>query len=259
MVGFEVDELKLYMGNEVKIAEGVCLRTPSLGEIVDYGESRYFSIAQMLCSTPSSMKVQLDDMKIDWMKITDFQLFIMLTQQLPQEATQILLGDLDLASLKPFQLNGSEEIVLSNEDHTITINEVMYTILVSYLRKMHGFSKQVDKAGNSVTHRVLLEVARQDAKMAENKPHKSFLKPLISAVKCRMGYTMDYVRSMGIFELMDDLSRLNIITQADAALGGCYSGMCDTSKMDKTVLDWTREITEESKTKNKSILKEGKQ
>lgn len=258
MIDFQVDELKLYFGNEIKVAEGVVLKNPTIGEIVDYGEASYFSMAQTLCATPSSMKVQLDDIKLDWMKVSDFQLFTMLAQGLKPEVTKILLGDLDLTTLKPYQLANSDEIVLSNEDHTITINEVMYEMLVTYLRKMHGFSKQVDKAGNSVTHRVLLEVARQDAKMAENKPHKSFLLPLVSALQGRQGYTKDYIRQMGIFEFMNQINRVSIIVQADAALGGMYSGFCDTSKMDKSILDWTREITEESKTKNKSIVKEGK-
>ena len=68
---------------------------------------------------------------------------------------------------------------------------------------------------------------------------------------------MDYVKKMNIFELMDDMSRLQIIVQADAALGGAYSGMVDTKKMDKSIFDWMREITEESSTKGKSIVKEG--
>lgn len=258
MVKFEVDELKLYMSDEIKIADGVVIKNPKIADIVERGEKEYFSFIQTITATPSSMKVSLDDMGLDWMKVTDFQLFIILSQTLPQEATSIILGDLDLKALKPYRLSDSGEVVLSNADHTIIINEVIYEILVTYLRKMHNFSKQIDKAGNEITRKVLLEVARQDAKMAQDKPYKSFLKPLISAIKCRMGYTMDYVRNMSIFEVFDDLARLNIITQADAALGGCYSGMCDVSKIDKTVFDWAREITEESKTKNKSIVKEGK-
>lgn len=259
MVGFEVDELKLYMSSDIKIANGIVLKNPKLGDIVDYGEQAYFNVAQTLCSTPSSMKLFLNDkMGLDWMKITDFELFIMLAQTLPQETTKPLLGDLDLTLLKPYPLTETGEIVLSNKDHTITINEVIYTILVEYLRKMHGFNKQVDKAGNSVTHRVLLDVARQDAEMAKNKPFKSFLKPLISAVKCRMGYTMDYMRDMRVFELFDDLARLNVIINADAALQGSFSGFVDTKKMDKQIFDWTREIIAESKTKNKTILNEGK-
>ena len=56
---------------------------------------------------------------------------------------------------------------------------------------------------------------------------------------------------------MNQINRVQIIVQADAALGGMYSGFVDTKKMDKTILDWTRDITEESKTNNKTILNEG--
>jgi hypothetical protein len=62
---------------------------------------------------------------------------------------------------------------------------------------------------------------------------------------------------MGLYEFMNQINRVQIIVQADAALSGMYSGFVDTKKMDKTVLDWTREITEESSTKGKTILKEG--
>lgn len=256
MDAFQVDELKLYMSNDVKIADGVVLRVPTIGEIVEYGEAAYFSMAQTLCATPSSMKVALDDMKLDWMQVTDFQLFMMLCQSLPQSATKLLLGDLDLQSLKPYSF-GENEVVLSNEDHTIVISEMVYEILVTYIRKMHGFKKQVDKAGNEITKMMLIKVARDDAKKAENKPYKSFLRPLISSVKCRMGYTMEYVKKMGIYELMDDLSRLGVIVNADAALAGSWSGMVDTKKIPKETFDWTRDITEDTQKNNKTVLKEG--
>lgn len=253
----QVDELKLYFGDDIKIANGVVLKSPTIGQIIDYGEFSYFSVLQTLCATPSSMKVQLDDIKLDWMKVTDFQLFVLLCQSLKSEQTSLVLGNLDLSTLKPYSMDNDEEVILSNEDHTIIINEVIYNILVTYLRKMHGFKKQVDKAGNSMTHKVLLDLARQDAKIAQNKPYKSFLLPLVSSLQGRQGYTKDYIRNMGIYEFMNQITRVQIITQADAALGGCYSGMCDTKKMDKTILDWMRDISDESSNNHKSILKEG--
>ena len=168
----QVDELRLYFGDDIKIADGVVLRSPTVGQVVDYGEASYFSVMQTLCATPSSMKVQLADMKpkpLDWMKVTDWQLFTMLCPSFTPEQTHLVLGDLDLSQLKPYSMGDTEEIVLSNDDHTIIINEIIYNVLVTYLRKMHGFKKQVDKAGNSMTHKVLLNLARQDAKMAANK------------------------------------------------------------------------------------------
>ncbi len=257
---FDVDELKLYFGDDIKIADGIVLKSPTIGQIVDYGEALYFSVMQTLCATPSSMKVQLADMKpkpLDWMKVTDWQLFVMLCPSFTPEQTHLVLGDLDLSQLKPYSMGETEEVVLSNEDHTIVINEIIYNVLVTYLRKMHGFKKQVDKAGNSMTHKVLLNLARQDAKMDQNKPYKSFLLPLVSSLQGRQKYTKDYIRSMGIYEFMNQINRAQIIVQADAALQGSWSGMVDTKKIPKEVFDWMKDISDEQSKNNKSILKEG--
>lgn len=254
----QVDELKLYASEDVKIANGIVLKCPKILDIIQYGESDYFSMAQTLCATPSSMMVALDDMKLNYMKISDFELFMMLIQSFKPENTKLLLGDLDLTKFKPYEVKDSEEIVLVHEDtkdseQPIIINPIIYEVLITYIRKMHGFKKEVKKAGNEITRRQLIRLARQDAEMAKNKPHESFLRPIISAVKCRQGYSMDYIKQMGIFELMDDLSRLNVIVQADAALGGMYSGFVDTKKMDKTVLNWTRNIVDDDNDKGKAI------
>ena len=258
MEGFQVDELKLYMAEDIKIANGIVLKCPKIRDVAEYGESAYFSMAQTLCATPSSMMVQLDDMKLNYMKIRDFELFMMLCQNLKPEATHLLLGDLDLSKFKPHQVGDTEEVILVHEDtmgseSPIVISPIIHEVLTTYIRRMHNFKKEVKKAGNEITRRQLIRLARQDAAMAKNKPYESFLRPVISAVKCRQGYSMDYIREMGIFELMDDLSRLNVIVQADAALGGMYSGTIDTKKMDKTVLNWTRNIVEDDNDKGKAI------
>jgi len=258
MEGFQVDELKLYMSEDIKIANGIVLKCPKVRDVAEFGESAYFSMAQQLCATPSSMMVQLDDMKLNYMKVKDFELFMMLCQTFKPEATHLLLGDLDLTKFKPRPYGQTEEVVLvyegtENDENPIVITPIIHEVLTTYIRKMHNFKKEVKKAGNEITRKQLIRLARQDAAMAKNKPYESFLRPVISAVKCRQGYSMDYIREMGIFELMDDLSRLNVIVQADAALGGMYSGFVDTKKMDKTVLNWTRNITDDENNKGKAI------
>lgn len=258
MEGFQVDELKLYMSEDIKIANGIVLKCPKVKDIAEYGEREYFSMANTLCSTPSSMMVALDDMKLNYMKIKDFELFMMLVQSFRPETTYLLLGDLDLRKFKPHPYGPTEEVILVHEDtindeNPIIINSIIYEVLVTYIRRMHNFKKEVKKAGNEITRKQLIRLARQDAEIAKNKPHESFLRPVISAVKCRQGYSMDYIKQMGIFELMDDLTRLNIIVQADAALGGMYSGFVDTKKMDKTVLNWTRNIEDDTNDGGKKI------
>jgi hypothetical protein len=89
----------------------------------------------------------------------------------------------------------------------------------------------------------MIDEDRQKIAYNSKQPYKSFLRPIISAVKCRMGYTLDYVKNMGLYEFMDDLSRLQIIVNSDALLQGSYSGMIDTKKIPKKEFDWCREIT----------------
>ena len=258
MEGFQVEELKLYMSEDIKIANGIVLKCPKIKDVAEYGESAYFSMVNTICATPSSMMVALDDMKLNYMKVKDFELFMMLCQSLKPEATYPILGDLDLTKFKPHQVGATEEVILVHEDtlndeNPIIISPIIHEVLTTYIRKMHNLKKEVKKAGNEITRKQLIRLARQDAAMAKNKPHESFLRPVISAVKCRMGYSMDYIREMGIFELMDDLSRLNVIVNADAALSGMWSGMVDTKKMDKSVLNWTRNIVDDDNDKGKAI------
>ena len=262
MEGYQVDELKLYLGSDIKIASGITLYQPTIGEIANYNEAEYFSMAQTLCATPSSMKVALDDMKLDYMKVEDFQLFMMLCQSLTPDKTKPLLGDLDLTKFKPYQRQDSEEVILANGEvdengNPIIINGIIYDILTTYIRKMHGFKKQVDKAANAITRKVLIDDERKTAQRNKDKPYKSFLVPLVSSLQGRQGYTKDYICKMGLYEFMNQMNRVQIIVQADAALGGMYSGFVDTKKMDKTVFDWTRDITEETNKNNRTILNEG--
>ena len=264
MEGYQVDELRLYLGSAIKIANGITLYQPTIGDIAKYNESEYFSIAQTLCATPSSMKVMLDDMKLDYMKIDDFQLFILLCklQAFPLDKTRPLLGDLDLTKFTPRPYGENEEIALFNGEYgedgkPIMINSIIYEILVTYIRKMHNFKKQVDKAGNEITRKILIDEDRKAAQRNKDKTYKSFLVPLISALQGRQGYTKEYICNMGLYEFMNQINRVQIIVQADAALGGMYSGFVDTKKMDKTVLDWMRDISEDTQKNNKTVLNEG--
>ena len=88
----------------------------------------------------------------------------------------------------------------------------------------------------------MIDEDRQKLAYNAKQPYKSFLQPLISSVKTRQGYTLDYVRNMGLVEFFDELNRLQIIVSTDALLQGSYSGFCDTSKIPKKNFDWIRPI-----------------
>ena len=239
----EVDELALYFGDPYVVNDYITITIPKIGEVVKYGERPYYSMISTLSAIPSEMKSQLWDIGLDWTQITDFQLFMMLAPTLPQNKTSILFGDLDLQAMKPFENKENDTVFLGNPETGVVIDELAFGKIHSYLCSAHNLTKKVEKAANDYTKKFMIDEDRQKILHNAKQPYKSFLKPLISSVKCRMGYTLDYVKNMGLVEFFDDLSRLQIIVSTDALLQGSYSGFCDTSKIPKKNFDWCREIT----------------
>lgn len=239
---FEVDPLQLYFGDDYIINDKIRVKQPTIGQIVDFGESKYFSVVHTICAIPSDMKSQLWDMGLDWMEIEDFELFILLAPTLPIESTKLLFGDLDFTKLKPYKNRENGDIVLADLESDIKIDKLIYLRIVNYLRKVHNITPKIERAANKTTKRILIDEDRMRIRLNKEKSFKSYLLPLISSVKVRMGYTKDYVRNEGYCEFMDDLARLQIINNADHLLAGCYSGMIDTKKINKADLNWLKEI-----------------
>lgn len=236
------DELSLYFGEPYVVNKYITITIPTIGELVRYGERQYYSMLQTITAIPSEMKSQLWDMGLDWTQITDFQLFMMLAPTLSKEKTYILFGEFDFQAMRPYENRQNDTVVLRNPDTGAVIDELAYGKISSYLCSAHNLTKKVEKAANEFTKKFMIDEDRQRLKYQQSQEYKSFLRPLVSAVKCRMGYTLDYVKNMGLFEFMDDVSRLSIIVQSDALLQGSYSGMVDTSKIPKKNFDWTRPI-----------------
>lgn len=242
MISLDVDELQLYFGDDYVINDYIKITQPLIGEVVDYGEVQYFSMVHTLTAIPSDMKSQLWDLGLDWTEMDDFELFMMLVQTLTPDKTSILFGDLDFSKLKPFKNNQNGDIVLADKETGIIIDKMIYLRIMSYLRKLHNITPKVEKAANKMTKKVLIEEDRQKILLAKDKPFKSYLLPLISAIKVKQGYTKDYVRNMGLYEFFDDIARAQVINNADHLLSGAYSGMMDLKKVNKQEFNWMREL-----------------
>lgn len=240
----QVDELKLFFGEPYVVNDYLTILQPTIEQIIEYGEREYYSMVNTLTSIPSDMKSSLDDMGIDWNQITDFQLFLMLSQSLSHKQTEIVLGDVDLQRMKPVENLQNGEIVLRDPTTGAIIDELAYKTMSAYLCKLHGFTKKVEKAGNKYTKQVLIDEDRQKREYSAQQPYKSFLMPIISAIKARQGYTRDYIKAMGLYELTTELNRLQIIVNTDALLSGAYGGMMDTSKIKKSQFNWLRDADE---------------
>ena len=96
------DELKLYRGMDWPVNSSILIRHPTMGSICEYGEQEYFSMVHTLCSVGADLKWQLDELGVDYTKISDYELFLyMLARGLTKAQTEILFGDtLDFSQMQ---------------------------------------------------------------------------------------------------------------------------------------------------------------
>ena len=71
----EMYEPSLMRVDDFPINDKIMVRMPTVGEIIRFGEKKYFSLVYLFCSTSSDYKVQLDSIGVDWQDLSDFDMF----------------------------------------------------------------------------------------------------------------------------------------------------------------------------------------
>jgi hypothetical protein len=243
MIDLDVDSLFLYFGDDYVVNDKITLMQPTIGQIVDYGEAQYFSMIHTLTAIPSDVKSMLwDQMQLDWTQIEDFELFTMFSQTMTPDKTGIIFGDLDFSKMKLYRHPQNDEIVLADKEAGIMIDKLIYMRMMTFLRKLHNITPKPERAKGKRARQAMIDEDRRNRELNKDKPFRSYLLPLISAIKVKQGYTRDYVKNMGLFEFFDDVSRAQVIDSASHLLNGAYCGMADLSKIDKKNFNWMREL-----------------
>ena len=276
-IEYELDELKIYRGADIQITPKITVTQPTIGQIADFGEKKYFSAVHTLCAVGADLKWQLNDyLGIDYTKIDDYDLFIKFISQIvssrkkiykelkdnPEQyeeelkmiseddmenmninPLELVLGGLDLADFTPCTDTTNDQVILYDMEHDITIDRVVYMRIVDAVRKIHGMKRNNEMPGNERTRLDLIEDARDEAMMAANKPYKSILKPLVSALTVKCGMVGDdRIWNMPVNMFFDNIKRANKIQDSTLLLQGAYSGFASLKDVDRNRLDWTGEL-----------------
>lgn len=238
-----LDMLRLYFGDDYVVNDKIKIRQPTIGEIVDYGEQEYFSMAHMISAISSDFKPELTDMKLDYEKITDIEMFYIVTRNMEVDQTRILFGELDFSKLKMFE-QPNETLLLYDAESEVRIDFHVHAMMMQYVTRLHGIVKKPEFGANQGTKDFLIEDDRQRKKRQAKKPFESILLPLISAMVNSAGfkYKKEEVRGMKMFEFFDSVQRIGVIQSSQALLQGGYSGMADLSKVPKESFNWARDI-----------------
>lgn len=259
----DFNELKIYYGYDYYPVDNIKISQPTIGDIIEYDDNKFYSMVNALCGNPTMFRLQLWKIGINWNDITDFQLFSMMIKNYKPEDTYLLFGDLNLSWFEPFHdsekdcdvlvyiprdENGSPQNV--DENNLIIIDEIIYIKLVEYIRFMFNIHPKVERAKNKVTAEAIIWEEEMDEKNnkekhKDDKIQKSILLPMISAALNHPGfkYKKNELKEVGIVEFMDSIQRLQIYESTRALYSGMYSGMCDLSKVDKKEFDFMRSIS----------------
>lgn len=274
---FDVDDLKIYRGSDIPITDKIIVTQPTLDQIIEFGEKRYFSTVHTLTGVGADFKWQLwDYYGKDYTTVDDFELFKMLIcgalsskkkiynelmenrekyeEQLKNISEEelsdmlvnplsLILKDIDFADFEEYESDKNPETILYDKEHDITIDRFVYMRIVDAVRKIHGFKRNNQVPANEITKMNLIEDARDEAMMAAQKEYKSILKPLISALAVKTGQLgSDSIWNTKINMFFDSIKRINKIQDATLLLQGAYSGFASLKGVDKSRLDWAGEI-----------------
>lgn len=274
---FDIDELKIYRGSDIPITDKIIVTQPTIDQIIEFGEKRYFQTVHCLTGVGADFKWQLwDYYNIDYTQIDDYELFKKMIwhslsskkyiykelienrdkyeEQLKNISEEelaemlvnplsLILKDIDLADFEEYQSDKNDETILYDKEHDITIDRLVYSRIVDAVRKIHGFKRNNEIPANESTKMIFIDDAREDAIIAAQKPYKSVLQPLISALAVKTGQLgNDSIWNTKIYMFFDSIKRINKIQDATLLLQGAYSGFASLKGIDKTRLDWAGEI-----------------
>lgn len=253
-----IDKLRLIGGDPITICEGLTLYQPRLGDVKNYGEESFYNTFWTFCSAPWDMPSALDDAGIDFMKITEWELFQSMVTNLSVEKTRLIFGELDFSKfklMKRIKENGDEDIILY--DGNLEIDENLYKQFIQYVRAMIGFEHSGKKAGNEATRKILIQEDRKQKKRNAKKQYESVLyNGIISLVNTEeFKYDYDSVMTLTLFQFTKSLVQIQGKKAACALYQGSMSGFCDTSKIPQKDFQWTYSDDKYNKPKGKKLFK----
>ena len=177
----------------IEINEDIKVKIPLMSEILKDkdSEQNYYTLVSIITASPNDYKVMLDDNGIDYSKIDDYTMFLLLSGMLSIVDTSMLFGD--------FSFQGFEQVVNTENGQTmlvkailddkaedgvkyIVIDKLIHSQIANTVRLINGMKKNTIKSGNEENTKYQIEKERKKLKRNRKKKQESQLDPLILAL-----------------------------------------------------------------------------
>lgn len=247
---YHFDKLKLFFGEDYYV-HGIKISQPTIGDILDIGESKFYTAISPFINNSTSIRLMLFNLGVEnWCKVKDIEVYNLLSQIPEQDYSPLHLifhdvNFLDYKIVSYTDENSEEQFGLYNPESNILLSENEYMEIAEYIRTIMNIHPKVEKAKGRTTRDWMRQEDQMNLSMKKlDDNSESNLLPIISALTNHPGfkYKLEELKQVKIYQFYDAVQRLQIYEQTHALMGGSYSGFCDTSKIDKEQFNFMREI-----------------
>lgn len=248
---YHFDKLKMYFGEDYTI-NNITISIPTIGEILEVGESKFYQSLSPFLNNPTSIRVFLyDTFHKDWNKTKDIEVFFIMYQLVQdKEPLKLIFKDFSfddfvLISAKRDVLDKEyDHLALFNEEKNILIYDDDYLEIAEYIRTMMNIHPKTEKAKGKTTKHWILQEDRMKAQQNNDKKDSSTLLPLVSACINHPGfkYKLEDLKQVNICQFMDSVQRIQKYEQGIAALHGIYGGMVSAKDIPNDLINFMGDL-----------------
>lgn len=248
---YHFDKLKMYFGEDYTI-NGITISIPTIGDILNIGESKFYQAISPFLSNSTSIRVLLYDVfKKDWNKTKDIEVFYILYQLLEdKEPLKLLFKDFSFDSFELIQARKNiddpeyNHLALFNQDKNMIIYDDEYMEIAEFIRTMMNQHPKIERAKGKTTKQWILQEDRMKAEQDGKKKGTSTLLPLVSSCINHPGfkYKLEELKQVNICQFMDSVNRIQKYEQGTAALHGIYGGMVSAKDIPEDLINFMGDI-----------------
>lgn len=229
----------LLFRREYAVNDNIHIMIPTIREILEFGEAKYYGLVSNLTSMPIDMLVELDDMGIDFTKINEFELFCLLFPLLKMQDTSLIFGDLDVSGFEPAINEQNGDIVMLDRKNDIMIDKSIQIQIADVMRKIHHLEKNIKKPGNEEARKYLLERARRKRKRKKDKGESQLESLIVALVNTEeFKYNFETVQDLTIYQFNESVRQVIKKVDFNNKMIGVYAGTVDAKSLSQDDLNW---------------------
>lgn len=228
----------LYKRN-LPVNQYISVYVPTVGEILK-DEDDYNDLVSRFTAMPIDFMVALDDKGIDFSKIDEYTLFLMMFPALKARNTSLILGDLDLSKFEFATSEQNGQLLLLDPVNDIKIDRAIHGLIADTLRKIHHLEKNNRKPGNEDARKFMVERARRKMRRNRNRIQNSQLESLIVAMVNTEQYKYDFegTLELSIYQFNESVRQIIKKVDYDNKMYGIYAGTVNAKELSPDDLNW---------------------